>query len=181
MKLTGGLRMKFSRHFQMANADTFSMPIVGDWVKSRLENCNVSIDPFARNKRWATHTNDLNPDTLAEYHMEALDFLIKIREENVKADLIIFDPPYNPAQAKQCYQLFGYEKLPIRIARTAGAWAAEKDICKDILTNDGLFLWFGWNSCGMGKGREFDITEIMLIAHGRGKQDTICMEERRTK
>lgn len=173
--------MIFSRHFQMANADTFSMPIVGDWVKFRLAKSKVSIDPFARNKRWATHTNDLNPATEAEHHMEALDFLTKLRDDGIRADLIIFDPPYNTAQAKECYQSFGYEKLPIRIARTAGAWAAEKDVCLDLLTDNGIFLWFGWNSCGMGKGRNFEITEIMLIAHGRGKQDTICMEEQRVK
>lgn len=173
--------MKFSRYFQMANSDTFSMPVVGDWVKLRLENSKISIDPFARNKRWATYTNDLNPDTNAEYHLDALEFLQKLRLDGVKADLVIFDPPYNPAQEKECYQSFGYEKLPVRIARTAGAWAAEKDMVTDLLTENGVFLWFGWNSCGMGKGRNFDIMEIMLIAHGRGKQDTICMEERRVK
>jgi len=66
--------MKFDRAFAMPSADTFSIPPIGDFVKRYLHSAVVSVDPFARNKRWATYTNDLSPDTMAEHHMDARDF-----------------------------------------------------------------------------------------------------------
>lgn len=80
----------------MPNGDTFSVPPIGDFVRSYLAASRCSVDPFARNKRWATHTNDLNPETEAEHHMDAEEFLRMLALRGVKADLVIFDPPYSP-------------------------------------------------------------------------------------
>ena len=55
----------------MLNSDTFSVKPIGEFVQRYLKESKVSIDPFARNKRWATHTNDINPKTEAEHHMDA--------------------------------------------------------------------------------------------------------------
>lgn len=87
-------QIKFSRKWAMPNHETFSIPPIKEFVNSYLINSKISIDPFARDKRWATHTNDLNPDTKAEYHLDAIDFLKMLTEKNVKADLIILDMPY---------------------------------------------------------------------------------------
>lgn len=93
--------MKFSRQWAMPNADTFSVPCIGDFVKSYLTG--VSVDPFARNKRWATYTNDLNPNTEAEYHMDAVAFLEMLAGQGLKADVLLLDPPYSPRQVTECY------------------------------------------------------------------------------
>lgn len=82
--------MNISRTWAMPNSNTFSVPPIGEFVRKYLANSKVSIDPFARNKRWATYTNDLNDKTDAEYHLEASDFLEILIEQEVKADLIIF-------------------------------------------------------------------------------------------
>ena len=63
--------MKMSRVWAMPSGDTFSIPPIGDFVQRYLDVANVSIDPFARNTNLATHTNDLNPDTTAAYHLKA--------------------------------------------------------------------------------------------------------------
>src|SRR5512133_3868823 len=86
----------FRRVWAMPSADTFSVPPLGDMVKRYLRNATVSVDPCARNKRWATYTNDINPNTEAEYHMEARAFLAEMVRQGIAADLIIFDPPYSP-------------------------------------------------------------------------------------
>lgn len=67
--------MIINRVWAMPSADTFDIAPIGDLVKRYLSQSKISIDPFARNKRWATYTNDLNPITDAEYHMMASDFL----------------------------------------------------------------------------------------------------------
>ena len=138
--------MKFSRHWAMPNAETFSVPVIGEFVQRHLRG--VSIDPFARNSGLATYTNDLSKETSAQYHMLADDFLTMLAVQHVKADVVIFDPPYSPGQIVECYQSCGLE----------------------------VVLSFGWNSCGMGEG--FSIEEIMLVAHGGAHNDTICLAER---
>ena len=168
----------FVRLWNMPNRDTFSIPSIGRFVKKYLLRSECSVDPFARNKRWATYTNDLNPATAAEYHMDSLDFLSMLKVDGIRPDLVIFDPPYNPAQAKECYEELGM-CLPARVGKAAGVWAYEKAVVKEIMAPGGVFLWFGWNTCGMGKARGYRIEEIMLVSHGRGHHDTICMAERR--
>ncbi|GAH81276.1 unnamed protein product [marine sediment metagenome] len=41
----------------------------------------------------------------------------------------------------------------------------------------GIVISFGWNSGGFGKNREFEIKEILLVAHGGNHNDTICVVE----
>jgi hypothetical protein len=99
--------MQINRKWAIPSSDTFDVPPIGEFVKSYLRQAKVSVDPFARNKRWATYTNDLNPNTEAEYHLDVADFLKILVEKEVKADLVIFDPPYSPRQVKEMYSGFG--------------------------------------------------------------------------
>lgn len=69
----------------MPSAETFSVPPIGDFVRRYLDASVVSVDPFARDKRWATHTI----------------------ARGVKADLVLIDPPYSPRQIKECYDAIG--------------------------------------------------------------------------
>ena len=43
----------------------------------------------------------------------------------------------------------------------------------------GYAISFGWNTNGFGKARGFEIVEIMLVAHGGSKNDTIVTVERK--
>jgi len=171
--------MLISRVWAMPSADTFDCPPIGEMVKRYLRASRISIDPFARNKNWATYTNDLNPKTEAQCHMDACDFLKMLLDKDVRADLIIFDPPYSHYQTREVYQSVG---RPYRFnveAANMGHWTKEKRICAQLLTVDGYFLHFGWHSNGLGKGRHAQIEEILLVAHGRAHNDTICMAERK--
>lgn len=99
--------LRMSRVWAMPNADTFDVPPIAGFVRKYLMRSKLSVDPFARNKRWATYTNDINPDTAAESHQDAEDFLLELAIRNIQADLLIFDPPYSPRQLKECYASFG--------------------------------------------------------------------------
>lgn len=170
--------MLINRVWAMPTKDTFSCPPIGEFVKKYLRASEISIDPFARNKRWATYTNDLNPDTLAEWHMDSAAFLVMMMDQGIKPDLAILDPPYSPRQMKECYEGFGLKMNQRSALRTAG-WKAEKDILAQIMPVGSVALCFGWHSNGMGKGRGFEILEILLVAHGAAHNDTICMAERK--
>lgn len=54
----------------------------------------VIVDPFSDGEReFATVTNDLNPKTDADYHMDAIRFLRKLPSDY--ADIVLYDPPYS--------------------------------------------------------------------------------------
>lgn len=168
--------MQMSRTWAMPNHDTFSVKPIGEFVRRYLAASTISIDPFARNKDWFTHTNDLNPATTAQHHMDAIDFLHKMAADGVKADLIIFDPPYSPRQITECYASIG-RKATMRDTQSS-FYSNLREAIKPLLLPGGVVLSFGWNSVGMGKGRGFMLEEVLLIPHGGAHNDTICIAER---
>lgn len=167
--------MIFLRTWAMPNADTFSVPPIGEMVKRYLSVGGVSVDPFARNKRWATFTNDLNPNTEAEHHMEARDFMRMLVEQSVVADLVIFDPPYSPRQVAEVYSEIGLTAT-MKDTQTAGMKKECRDLIRKLCKPGSIVLSFGWNSVGMGPG--FVTEEILLVCHGGDHNDTICLAER---
>lgn len=169
--------MIFTRTWAMPNADTFSIKLIKDFVLKYLDQSKISIDPFARSSNLATYTNDLNPETSAQYHLDAEEFLKKLKSDGVKADLIIFDPPYSPRQISECYKGIGL-KVGSKETQNSALYKRVRDAIVPVLADNGIVLSFGWNSNGMGRSRGFDILEIMLCAHGGGHNDTICLAEK---
>ena len=167
----------FSREWGMLSQDTFSVPAIGRFVKKYLVNSRVSCDPFARNKRWATYTNDLNPKNEAEYHMDAVSFINHLVSHNVKCDLVILDPPYSPRQISECYKEAGITCGMID-TQNSKLYREVRNAVAQILADEVIVLSFGWNSCGMGKKFNSEVLEIMLCAHGGAHNDTICMAEK---
>lgn len=161
----------------MPNHDTFSVKPIGNFVSRYMVNSKCSIDPFARNKDWATYTNDLNPDTSAQYHLDAEEFLKLAYKSNVKVDLVLFDPPYSPRQISECYKAIGLE-VGMKETQSALLYKRVRDALMPVLAPGAIVLSFGWNTVGMGIGRGFELIEIMLCCHGGAHNDTICIAER---
>lgn len=162
--------MRISRIWQMPSTDTFDVPAIGEFVKSYLRQSKISVDPFARNKKWATYTNDLNPETSAEYHMDAVEFLEFLKSQGIQPDLIILDPPYSLHQVTKSYSRYGDKRV--------NALTPVYDLCAEMLPVNGVTLSFGFNTNGICRDG-FEIEQIMLVAHGGHHNDTICMAERR--
>lgn len=170
--------MRFSRAFAMPSAETFGVKPIGDFVRAYLACSKVSVDPFARNRDWATYTNDIDPATTAQRHMDAADFLAEINQEGVRADLGLFDPPYSPRQITEHYKTAG---LSVTTADTQNGrlYKRVRDALDAIMAPGGVVLSFGWQSAGMGVGRGYELLETMLVSHGGGHNDTICIAERK--
>lgn len=170
--------MIFSRKWAMPNADTFSVAPIGEFVRRYLDAATVSVDPFARNKRWATHTNDLNPETAAEFHLDAEVFCQMLRADGVSPDLVIFDPPYSPRQISECYKGVGRE-VGMKETQSALLYKRVRDALDPMVSPGGIVLSFGWNSVGMGVTRGYELVEVLLVCHGGAHNDTICIAERK--
>lgn len=172
--------MEFSRHWAMPNPETFSIKPIGAFVAKWMMGRTVSIDPFARNKRLATYTNDLNPGTAAEHHMDAADFCTMLHGKGVKADIVLFDPPYSPRQISEVYKGVG-RTVGMAETQSAVLYKRVRDAFDPMVKEGGVVLSFGWNSTGMGVKRGYEIEEILLVAHGGAHNDTICIAERKLK
>lgn len=162
------------RVWAMPNSNTFSIKPIRELIG---EYCTFAgwVDPFARNSQLCELTNDLNPETTAEFHMDALEFLKLINTDSV--DGVLYDPPYSPRQIKECYDGVG---RAISSADTSAAfWGNQKKEIGRIVKSGGYVISFGWNSGGIGKKYGFEIEEILLVAHGGWHNDTICTVERK--
>jgi hypothetical protein len=170
--------MFFKRTFAMPNSDTFSIAPIGNFVQHFLKRSQISVDPFARNKTWASYTNDLDPTTAAQSHLDAEEFLIGLNTQGIFCDLGIFDPPYSPRQISECYKSVGL-KVATEETQNARLYKRCRDALDKLIVPNGVVLSFGWSSAGMGEGRGYDLLGILLVAHGGAHNDTICMVERK--
>lgn len=141
---------------------------------SRSEQGGVIVDPFANECKYGTIRNDLNPEFGTEYNMDALEFLKCLPDEST--DLVLYDPPYSISQAAEMYKSYGREKLKINVANMR-YWKECKDNIARILKKGGRVICCGWNTNGLGKGRNFEMTSILIVSHGGSKNDTLVTLE----
>lgn len=167
---------RFTREWAMPNADTTMVQPIGALVRRYLRG--VSVDPFARNSALATHTNDLDPGTKAEHHMQAAAFLDMLAERGVLADVVIFDPPYSPRQIAECYAACGLTPSQAD-TQNARLYTDCKRSIRKLCTHGSRVLSFGWNTAGMGEG--FELEELLIVCHGGAHNDTLCIVERMTQ
>lgn len=170
--------MRITREWAMPNANTFTVKPICEFIEHdllKIRNRNgVIVDPFANSCKFGTITNDLNPEFDTTFHLDALEFLKYLESES--ADMLLYDPPYSFRQASECYKSFGKENLSGTVTNMQ-YWKECKDECARIVKQNGIAMTFGWSSNGLGINRGFDITDILLVAHGGTQNDTICVRE----
>ncbi len=164
-----GVQMR--RTWAMPSPDTFDCAPLGEFVKRRLLTARVSVDPFARNRRWATYTNDLNPDTAAACHEDAVVFLGRLASDGVRPDLFIVDPPYSPRQISEVYGSIGLS-VGMKETQTAALYANVRRCINELAKPGATALWFGWNS--VGQGAPWILEEVLVVCHGGAHNDTIA-------
>ena len=167
--------MNFNREFAVPTPETFSLPPVAKLLDRWLLGCAVVVDPFARNSKYGTLRNDLNPHTTAEYHLLAEEFVEQVQ---VPADAVLFDPPYSPRQIRECYQQIG-RQTTTEDTQNSRLYKRVKDGLDRMLKPGGIAICCGWNSLGFGLGRKYEMLEILLVTHGGAHNDTIVTVEQK--
>lgn len=160
----------------MPSSETFSIEPISKLL-DRYCVGKVIVDPFSRNSKRATITNDLNPNTVAEFHMLAEDF-VQNHIPDRGADVVLFDPPYSPRQIQECYQSIG-RKVGTQDTQNARLYKIVKDGLDRMLRPEGIAICCGWNSMGFGKTRGYELLEILMVSHGGAHNDTIITVEKK--
>lgn len=98
--LTDDLMVQIAKEINREGIVSFLQSEETKWGISPLDRIiqegRVSVDPFG------LHTNDINPNTEAEDHLDAVEYLGLLAEKNIQADLLILDMPYSPRQVSEC-------------------------------------------------------------------------------
>ena len=165
--------MRFDRVFCMPNKETFKVKYIKELLEEEMDD-GLWIDPFAGMNSPAQIRNDLNPESPAEYHMDALDFL-KTLPSNY-ADGMIYDPPYSVRQASECYKKVGLEQFTAKVTRW-DYWMNVKREIRRVIKKGGKAICCGWSTNGVGNKKQFRMDRIRLIQHGGGHNDTIVTVE----
>lgn len=160
------------RRWGLPSLDTFTIPPVRDLLQRHIRSADAVVDPFARNSKWGTVTNDLNPLTTAQFHMDAIAFLRTLRGQLFDGALI--DPPYSVRKVRELYEGYGTETTSTRYK------VRLHDEIAPLIKLGGYAITCGWNSGGIGIKRGFDLCEVLLVMHGSPRNDTIVTVERKT-
>lgn len=180
------LKIVFEYVFCFPNKWTFEMKPVMELLET--ESKGIIVDPTCGQSDFADIRNDLNADSKAQCHLDAEEFLGKIRDNY--ADTLLLDLPYSPTQISIGYKNIAKpesyseglkqtdDRKKVTFKDTQSSFYSKiKDQASRILKKGGIAISFGWNSCGMGKERGFKKTKIMLIHHGGNHNDTIVTVE----
>lgn len=164
-----------TRVWAMPNHETFKIHPIKALLKKYEAGLNW-LDPFAGANSPAEYTNDHNPAMPTKHHMEALEFAKKIRGKYLG---VLFDPPYSFRQISEHYKFLGMKAKQWQTSMSF--YEKVKSALCEKIKKDGIAISFGWNSNGFGKARGFEIVEIMMVAHGGSKNDTICVVEKKVR
>ena len=159
--------------------DTFNCKTVMKLFNSFCKRKSIKhmIDPFARNCEIAhPWTNDIDPNTNAIFHMDALDF-IKSFDNGLMSpngvfeyynrrdfDLAIMNPPFS---ARQDTEIYGKSNL-----YTDPKYIKNLEIGLGNLVRPGGYVWkMGYNSNYSHNG--FQLYDIWVIQYGGSINDMI--------
>jgi len=170
-------QIKITREWAMPHSDTFSIKPIKELIENYIEPI-VILDPFVRNSPFKDKciSNDLDSSIKADYNLDALDFLKLFKDESV--NLVLFDPPYSPRQVSEVYKKM--DRAVNMQTTQSSFWGNLKKEISRVLTPSGVCISFGWNSGGIGKNLNFNIEEILIVAHGGWHNDTIVTVERKS-
>ena len=166
--------MIINRIFAMPNKWTFEIEPIRKLIYRYGGDFKGWIDPFAGMNSPAEITNDLNPKMLANYHINAHEFIDMFNKNEITG--ILFDPPYNLSQLKECYDNIG---IAFGQFEATKYFSQLKGKMSNIIKPGGIIICCGWNSNGVGKKRGFKMIEILLVHHGRDHYDTIITVEQK--
>jgi len=147
--------MKITRVWAMPNKKTFTIKPIREIINRY--HCKW-IDPFPY-----------------PYKEDALVYLKQFDDNSQEGGL--FDPPYSPRQLKECYHSQGMVLHDTK----SSVWKSWKDEIARVIKHGGICISFGWSTQGLGKGRGFELVEILLVPHGGNHNDTIVTVEKKVQ
>jgi len=147
---------------------TFSVKPIRSWVEKNCEGKTLNLFAGITKLEIDEIRNDLDVESLADYNLDAVEFLRTWEGE--KFDTILLDPPYAYRKSMEMYK--GMRCSPFRQL---------KDEVSNVLKMGGKVITFGYHSNTFGVNRGFEVEKICLFSHGGAIHDTIASVERKCR
>jgi len=112
---------------------------------------------------------------------DAFTYMKSLQDSSVKVYLV--DPPYSHNLARELYKDHGKEHGVPMVSWESPKkyWTAFRKEMARTLEPGGKVITLAWNTQGTGKTNGFEITRILMVAHGGGRNDTIVTVDRKLK
>lgn len=148
---------------------TFEQPKLKTWVESWCKK-GQTLNLFAgKTKLDINETRvDSNPEMIADYYMDALEYVEKCIEEGVLFDNVILDPPYNLRKSREKYE-----------GKYIGSFTKIKNKLVQIVKKGGNVVTLGYDTVGMSKSRGFEKIAVCVVCHNGDHNDTLILVERK--
>ena len=167
----------FDRVRGIQTKDTLSDPMAAALVKKYLSGMQPIIDPFARNCEFAwPYTNDIDPNTVAEKHLDVEEFLKSFHDD--KLDFVgpvfggaILDPPFSDHQSREIHGAENLYTNPAKMKRV-------EMMLGSLIEIGGYVVKFGYNSNFTHDA--FECVAVRLIRYGGSMNDMIISVHQRT-
>jgi len=144
------------RVWAMPNKRTFQIKPIAELIKEEIGDDYIDPFPF-------------------EGKVDCFDYYKTLQDESAMYGVL--DPPYTKRQVSEHYKKNGGICTGWH---TSSGWIAKvKNEMARVIKPNGKVITFAYNSGGMGKSRGFELTRILLVAHGAEHNDTICTVERK--
>lgn len=165
--------LKITREWCMPNKWTFQMKPIENLIMRTVTDPETTVDPFAGESRIAHVYNDMR-----ESGMDAIEWLDQLLIERGEgwASCVLLDPPYSPRQLAEVYKSVG-RSVNQQDTQTAKLYKECIERMTKLLKPGGKAIRCGWNSCGFGKTRGFEMNEILLVCCGGAHNDYIVTVE----
>jgi hypothetical protein len=144
---------------------TFESPKIKSWVESNCIGRVLNLFAGYTKLNVDETRNDIDVNALADFHLDAYDFVSKYNGEPF--DTILLDPPYAYRKSIEMYNGNYTSKFKL-IA----------DRIPQILKPGGIVISFGYHSTFLGKKRNSKLIKMCVFAHGGAQHCTIGIIEK---
>jgi len=145
---------------------TFESPKIKKWVEVNSKGKVLNLFAGFTKLNLDEVRNDIDKESLADYHKDGLDFVKYAIKNNMCFDTIILDPPYAYRKAMEMYN-GNYTSKFKQIA----------DLVPKILKKEGRIISFGYHSTFLSKKRNAVLLKLCVFAHGGAQHCTIGIIE----
>jgi hypothetical protein len=146
---------------------TFESPKIKEWVERNSIGKCLNLFAGKTNSNIDEVRNDIDKDMPAQYHKDALDFILSWSEEKGDLfDIVILDPPYSYRKSMEMYK-----------GNYTSRFKLIADSIHRIIKPKGRVISLGYHSTFLGKKRGAELICMAVFAHGGAQHCTIGIIE----
>jgi hypothetical protein len=159
--------MEFTYLTQPPKKYTFQQPKLREWTEQQSKGKVLNLFAGTTKLNIDEVRVDIDKNVPADYYMEAFDFVNFAKEQGMKFDTIILDPPYNLRKSREKYG-----------GRYIGSFTKIKNALLPLMNEGCIVIHYGYDTVGMSKSRGFEKIGICVVCHNGDHNDTLCVVEK---